>query len=95
MPVQRRRKDPFTKTPTLGIFQLRKTGAHERGLVDFHDECAQVRGMSVVMCIEETELRLDECLGQRLKTLGSSEPGKAVCHQTNRGSKFTRMRAAY
>src|SRR4249919_4387643 len=95
MTVEGGLKNFFTKTSAFGLFQSRKTGAQECGLIDLNDERAQLRCASVVMRVKASELGLDECLRQCLETLGGAEPGEAVCHQANRRPEFARMAAAH
>src|SRR5678815_2586994 len=94
MAVEGRRKNFFAETSAFGLFQSRKTGARECGLINLNDERAQLRCVSVVMRVKASELGLDECLRQRLETLGGAEPGEAVCHQANRRPQFARTAAA-
>src|SRR4249919_2033843 len=95
MTVEGGRKNFFTKTSAFGLFQSRKTGAREGGLIDLNDERAQLRRVSVVMRVKATELGLDKCLRQCLEMPGGAEPGEAVCHQANRRPEFARMAAAH
>src|SRR5262245_26529612 len=95
MAVERIRKNTLTKTSAFGLFQLCETGTRECRLIDFNDECAQLRFVSVVMCIEASELSFCECLCQCFEPLGGAEPGEAVCHQTDRRPEFAHMAAAH
>src|SRR5512144_3016578 len=95
MTIEGGRKNFFTKTSAFGLFQSLKTGARECGLIDFNDERAQVRRVSVVVRVKASELGLDERLRQCLETLGGAKPGEAVCHQANCRPQFARMAAAH